>query len=1324
MIGCGGDQSLPLADLDGETEEHAPKDAKGCPEGVVRECHVTLAQHGDVMSCYTGVERCIDGAWSACQDGMITEVAASATALKSLHLQALTATSDCNSNPCDPSCQTFEEEPEAPDPETKEIGGSIFDWETGSLAGYPAGLVKKGLIEPCETGSDCQFNTFCANPDSSTCAHDLCETGKAVDSTCNSCAESICAADETCCEATVPDCEHELCVTGTPLKAACDPCVEDVCEVYPQCCKQSNGAWDDTCVAAVTSVCGATCGCCDGQQGYADSCYQVNSASETWTAARTSCQAKGEDWELASSSSSGENAFLYGLDADSHWLGLTEGNSVGTSSNWGWSNASPSGTWNETTKTGLSYTNWATSEPNSSNYWKGSSYGNWKNCARQKNGASGAWSAEECTNSYESLCEGPPRCLGEDPPPPAACTHDPCVSGSALNAKCDVCTQAVCAANPSCCTTSWTSACVALVATKCTAKCTCGTGETSYGGHCYYLESSSKSWTDARTSCQARGSSWDLVSITDSAEKTHVGTQFTNNSSQDLWLGFQEATNKWSWSNGDPSGQWKESGGGSTISYTNWKSGEPNESGNNCAYISTGGTWYDKACSNSKDSLCEGSPVKLASYTPVTTAGSMGTSLGGKDTLSREWSQSCVDKVASVCDASCDTEASVGEAVCQPWYPGQTDSSCNKVDLAVGVPCDDSIPVCNHGTTEAPKGIQLVHFPANSQQYPSCSPDLSHPQAYTCTTTEPIPAGSCINVTGCPKMVGNREIMVNPSGTGHVDECSCLDNWSLYSGGECGPPTCSGGTSQTTLKKQPIDVIIAIDNSASMQNVIKAVQQRVNDDFASIIQSSGVDYRVIIVSRYGNVNTLNDACTLGFSCAYTEAYSVCIGSPLSGLTCPATTLASTPTLVNKAPYFYHHSTDIGSRDVLCKLLDSYDTSDPYPVARSGWTPVAPSGWGAFLREDALKVFVVITDDGIAATGGAGECAAATGFTDDLTGAKKWDQTLRQMAPEQFGAYSAATPDANRNYIFHSIIGLAGNKTSSPTPLISTDPVETKCCQNASGASRTCSNSSSDTSGGIRYGLAYQELSRLSGGLRYPICFNSNFNDVFNAIAEDVVEVSKISCDFELQNAASADINKATVYFQQTASSATVELTQAASLAQCGSNQWYVEDPNEPDTLSLCPTTCAAAQASSDSKISLEVGCAGSAKYEAYSFSQVYEAHCEHDQIPQWAFCSIDVATPNDASVTLQVRSATAEADLTKVDYKALGVLSNAKGNTTCSSPAVNGCPLDVFTALGGAAPQIHHPFVEVQVTFTPDASGTLLPSIKNWALSYSCLDAQ
>src|SRR5690606_656029 len=119
-------------------------------------------------------------------------------------------------------------------------------------------------------------------------------------------------------------------------------------------------------------------------------------------------------------------------------------------------------------------------------------------------------------------------------------------------------------------------------------------------------------------------------------------------------------------------------------------------------------------------------------------------------------------------------------------------------DLAGGVPCDGDeggvVPVCNHGTTTAPAGIRIVHFPEGSGQYPLCGPDAGAAGAEECSTTEPIPPGARVGVSDCPGLTGGREIMVNPPGDAHIEECSCLDSWTLYDDAEalpaCSPPEC------------------------------------------------------------------------------------------------------------------------------------------------------------------------------------------------------------------------------------------------------------------------------------------------------------------------------------------------------------------------------------------------------------------------------------------------------------------------------------------------------------------------------------------------------
>jgi Big-like domain-containing protein len=54
------------------------------------------------------------------------------------------------------------------------------------------------------------------------------------------------------------------------------------------------------------------------------------------------------------------------------------------------------------------------------------------------------------------------------------CAHDMCVAGTALDSTCDPCVTAICAADPACCTGSWSQACVAAVSSTCSASCPAG----------------------------------------------------------------------------------------------------------------------------------------------------------------------------------------------------------------------------------------------------------------------------------------------------------------------------------------------------------------------------------------------------------------------------------------------------------------------------------------------------------------------------------------------------------------------------------------------------------------------------------------------------------------------------------------------------------------------------------------------------------------------------------------------------------------------------------------------------------------------------------
>lgn len=74
---------------------------------------------------------------------------------------------------------------------------------------------------------------------------------------------------------------------------------------------------------------------------------------------------------------------------------------------------------------------------------------------------------EPCTSGRD--CQMNHRCVGPETGP--GCAHSKCMPGEALDATCDPCVARICAADPTCCSDTWSSSCVAKVASVCDAVC-------------------------------------------------------------------------------------------------------------------------------------------------------------------------------------------------------------------------------------------------------------------------------------------------------------------------------------------------------------------------------------------------------------------------------------------------------------------------------------------------------------------------------------------------------------------------------------------------------------------------------------------------------------------------------------------------------------------------------------------------------------------------------------------------------------------------------------------------------------------------------------
>jgi hypothetical protein len=334
-----------------------------------------------------------------------------------------------------------------------------------------------------------------------------------------------------------------------------------------------------------------------------------------------------------------------------------------------------------------------------------------------------------------------------------------------------------------------------------------------------------------------------------------------------------------------------------------------------------------------------------------------------------------------------------------------------------------------------------------------------------------------------------------------------------------------------------VDIVFVIDNSGSMAEEIAAVRENINVNFAQLIVESGVDFRVVVVSQYGN-----------------EGNSVCVDPPLAGAPCGSGLEAST------SDVFFQYNLAIDSFDPLCKLLWAFD----HPDAEGR----APYGYRQWLRADAQKVFVLITDDSASCLYDTGDGAMVElGLDGDepFDVALRFHETLLARSPEQFGS----APDTR--YAFYSIIGMAPN--DPPTePWFPHQELNPMACDTAPSP-----------------GLAYQALSVITDALRYPVCEGRGFDAVFRVLARSVVEAAKADCSFELPNAppgqtiARSTIN---VEYRPGDGGDAHRFTQVPDAAQCSKSAFVLGESR----IDLCPDACEAIQADREAEVRVLYGC--------------------------------------------------------------------------------------------------------------------------------------
>lgn len=329
---------------------------------------------------------------------------------------------------------------------------------------------------------------------------------------------------------------------------------------------------------------------------------------------------------------------------------------------------------------------------------------------------------------------------------------------------------------------------------------------------------------------------------------------------------------------------------------------------------------------------------------------------------------------------------------------------------------------------------------------------------------------------------------------------------------------CAASVQEATTTQLPVDIVWMVDNSSSMQPAIAEVKAGLND-FAALIAAKNLDYRVIMLS----LRSATSPVVIGGS----NRYPVCIPQPLAG-----------DASCGDGPRFFQSSIDIRSTQPLEQLLGTFAQTEGYKEGQEkGGEP-----WADKLRPEATKTIVVVTDDNAR--------LSANDF-EHFPGGKNPFNSLTLppgiLDPVHNGIFDG--------YLFSGIYGWGSDS----------DPDVT--CVYPDGTKPPSS------------GPTYTTLVTKTGGVRAQLCDESAaWGPFFDAVAQAVVETSKLSCEVTIPQPQDGELDPDAVNVQIVANDVPTTLVKVAGAASCGpEGGWYYDDDTAPTKVLLCPAACDLAQ---------------------------------------------------------------------------------------------------------------------------------------------------
>jgi len=351
---------------------------------------------------------------------------------------------------------------------------------------------------------------------------------------------------------------------------------------------------------------------------------------------------------------------------------------------------------------------------------------------------------------------------------------------------------------------------------------------------------------------------------------------------------------------------------------------------------------------------------------------------------------------------------------------------------------------------------------------------------------------------------------------------------------------CTSASAEAILERLPADIIWVVDNSSSMSAEIENVRLGLNA-FAEFIDTSGIDYRVIMLSKRG----------MGAS---GTRYSICVPPPLAG-----------DDACGNGPRFFHSNIDILSTQPLEQILGTLGQTTGYRAGDSrGGEP-----WRDWLRPEASKMFVVVTDDNARMSKTLFENFRGAGAPHVLIppappgSPPEWRNPVPGSSASAYLPPGILQPEWGGLFDRYKMSGIYGYACTA-----------------------------------VDTGPTYTEIITATGGVRADICAPpTTWGTFFESIATEVVRATRISCDLAIPAPpAGLMFSPSRVNVEVRAGAIAMPLRKTiGGLSGCASlpNGWYFDSDDAPTRVLLCPAACDLAQGEpgvGDTSVQIQFGC--------------------------------------------------------------------------------------------------------------------------------------